>query len=46
VRTSAGARSPDTGELVKHPVAWRIHALHMFLGTTSHGLKLLDLFSE
>jgi len=45
VRTSAGAGSPDTGELVKHPVAWRVHALHVFLGTTSHGVIKLDLFS-
>jgi hypothetical protein len=37
VWTSRWTRSPGATELVKHPMLWRIQALHMLLWTTSHG---------
>jgi len=37
VRTGGGAGGPDTGELVEHPMGWRVQALHVLLGTASHG---------
>jgi len=38
VGTGGRARGPDTRKLVEHPVGWRVQALHMLLGTASHGL--------
>merc|ERR1719221_1160675 len=38
VWTRTGLRSPHTCELIKHPVRWRSHALHMFLWTARHGV--------